>query len=131
MYYGRLLISQSSFTSPKDVYLISGLKELEANLIASDSPVEFQGDVQQITHLTADQLKGKTLDKGENFWFKGANDKDVQGWLFKPKGWKEGETKKWPALLLIHGGPQGAWEDDWSTRWNPNGTLSFGASFEG
>ena len=21
--------------------------------------------------------------------------------------------------FLIHGGPQGAWEDGWSTRWNP------------
>jgi dipeptidyl aminopeptidase/acylaminoacyl peptidase len=21
--------------------------------------------------------------------------------------------------LLIHGGPQSAWEDNWSTRWNP------------
>lgn len=24
-------------------------------------------------------------------------------------------------VMLIHGGPQGAWEDQWSTRWNPNG----------
>ena len=23
-------------------------------------------------------------------------------------------------MFLIHGGPQGAWEDAWSTRWNPS-----------
>ena len=27
--------------------------------------------------------------------------------------------KKWPLAYLVHGGPQGAWEDSWSFRWNP------------
>ena len=29
------------------------------------------------------------------------------------------KTKKYPLAMLIHGGPQSAWTDDWSTRWNP------------
>ena len=45
----------------------------------------------------------------------------VHGFALKPKGWEEGKKKAYPAVLLIHGGPQGAWEDAWSTRWNPNG----------
>jgi dipeptidyl aminopeptidase/acylaminoacyl peptidase len=28
-------------------------------------------------------------------------------------------TKKYPAIVLIHGGPQSAWSDQWSYRWNP------------
>ena len=28
-------------------------------------------------------------------------------------------SKKYPVKFLIHGGPQGAWGDDWSYRWNP------------
>ncbi len=28
-------------------------------------------------------------------------------------------SKKYPMLLLVHGGPQGAWDDDWGYRWNP------------
>lgn len=28
-------------------------------------------------------------------------------------------SKKYPLAYLIHGGPQGAWNDQWSTRWNP------------
>src|SRR5215472_14401559 len=28
-------------------------------------------------------------------------------------------NKKYPVKFLIHGGPQGAWGDDWSYRWNP------------
>jgi len=37
--------------------------------------------------------------------------------VYKPSNFEEG--KKYPLALLIHGGPQGAWGDSWSTRWNP------------
>ncbi|KAF8755118.1 Alpha beta-hydrolase [Rhizoctonia solani] len=53
----------------------------------------------------------------EEFWFTGAKDKRVQGWIVRPPGLTKG--KKYPVVLLIHGGPQSAWEDNWSTRWNP------------
>jgi dipeptidyl aminopeptidase/acylaminoacyl peptidase len=48
---------------------------------------------------------------------------DVEGdvpmhmWILKPPGFDP--AKKWPVAYLIHGGPQGAWEDGWSFRWNP------------
>lgn len=44
----------------------------------------------------------------------------MHGWTLKPPGFKKGDEKAWPILLLIHGGPEGAWEDQWSNRWNPN-----------
>ncbi|KAG6868988.1 hypothetical protein C0993_006510 [Termitomyces sp. T159_Od127] len=119
--YGRLLFSQSSFTSPNDVFIIRNLQVLEASILQSEESVRFNGNVEQLTYLTESALQDTNLDPGKSFWFKGALDKDVQGWVLKPLGWKAGETKKWPAVLLIHGGPQGAWEDQWSTRWNPNG----------
>ena len=53
----------------------------------------------------------------ESFWFKGANGDKVQGFLVKPPNFDA--TKKYPVKFLIHGGPQGAWGDDWSYRWNP------------
>ena len=42
---------------------------------------------------------------------------DMQMWILKPPGFDE--KKKWPVAFLVHGGPQGAWEDGWSFRWNP------------
>jgi dipeptidyl aminopeptidase/acylaminoacyl peptidase len=42
----------------------------------------------------------------------------MQMWILKPPGFDE--TKKWPVAFLVHGGPQGAWEDAWSNRWNPS-----------
>lgn len=42
---------------------------------------------------------------------------DMQMWILKPPGFDP--KKKWPLAFLVHGGPQGAWEDGWSYRWNP------------
>lgn len=44
-------------------------------------------------------------------------DRDMQMWILKPPGFDD--KKKWPLVYLVHGGPQGAWEDGWSFRWNP------------
>lgn len=44
-------------------------------------------------------------------------DQAMQMWILKPPGFDA--SKKWPVAYLIHGGPQGAWEDGWSFRWNP------------
>ena len=41
----------------------------------------------------------------------------MQMWILKPPGFDP--KKKWPLAFLVHGGPQGAWEDGWSYRWNP------------
>nr|GAT52261.1 dipeptidyl-peptidase 5 [Mycena chlorophos] len=116
---GRLLFSRSSLASPNDLYVIRNLRHFESELVSSDS-VEFKGSIEQVSHFTEDELDGKDLDKGSDFWFKGALDKDIHGWILKPKGFKKSDNKKWPAVLLIHGGPQSAWEDQWSNRWNPN-----------
>ncbi|KAJ7784419.1 Alpha/Beta hydrolase protein [Mycena metata] len=142
---GRLLFSQSSYSSPNDVFVLRDLKAFEIDLKAtSRAAVEFKGKTERITHLTADALKGKDLDGGEEFWFKGALGRDVQGWLFKPKGWNKKDEKKWPVAMIIHGGPHSSHADGWSTRWNPNvfaqqdffsiwinptGSTGFGAEF--
>ncbi len=52
----------------------------------------------------------------ESFSFTGAHKDKVEGFLVKPPNFDP--TKKYPVKFLIHGGPQGAWGDDWSYRWN-------------
>ena len=60
---------------------------------------------------------GLSKDQVSDIWFKGAGDYKVHAWVMKPSTFKEGE--KYPLAYLIHGGPQGAWDNQWSTRWNP------------
>ncbi|KAI0889938.1 dipeptidyl peptidase [Annulohypoxylon maeteangense] len=53
----------------------------------------------------------------DEFWYKGAGDYQVHALVMKPSNFDP--NKKYPLAFLIHGGPQGAWGQSWSTRWNP------------
>jgi dipeptidyl aminopeptidase/acylaminoacyl peptidase len=71
----------------------------------------------QITHLNDALLGTLDLSKQEAFRFAGAGGTAVQGFIVRPPNFDE--TRKYPVKFLIHGGPQGAWGDAWSYRWNP------------
>jgi len=71
----------------------------------------------QLTQANAARLAGVAMGDFEPFTFKGANGESVQGYVVRPAGFDK--TKKYPVAYLIHGGPQGAWNNDWSYRWNP------------
>ncbi|ODN76954.1 hypothetical protein L202_05520 [Cryptococcus amylolentus CBS 6039] len=114
-----LLLARQSLVSPSDDFLFT---------LPTDAPSEGDGDkipppsdpLRRLTSWSAAHLAGR-LDNytGEEFWFTGAEGKDVMGWAIKPHGWKPDQNTSYPLAFLIHGGPQGAWEDSWSTRWNP------------
>lgn len=53
----------------------------------------------------------------EIHWDGAAPNTKVHAWVVKPSTFSS--DKKYPLAYLIHGGPQGAWTDGWSTRWNP------------
>ena len=53
-----------------------------------------------------------------------ADGRRLQAWLIQPPGFDP--SKKYPAIVLIHGGPQGAWTDSWSYRWNPEVWAAYG-----
>lgn len=73
-----------------------------------------------LNRLTAhnDALLGR-LDLGEtsDVYWAGADNAQIQSHFIKPPNFDP--SKKYPAIVLIHGGPQGAWSDSWSYRWNP------------
>jgi dipeptidyl aminopeptidase/acylaminoacyl peptidase len=70
----------------------------------------------QLTRFNAERLKDVQMNRAELFRFKGAKDEIVEGMLLKPPFFDAG--KKYPLVFLIHGGPQGAWTDDFHYRWN-------------
>jgi dipeptidyl aminopeptidase/acylaminoacyl peptidase len=70
----------------------------------------------RVTHMNDALLSQIDLQPLESFTFKGANNDEVQGFLIKPPGFDP--AKKYPLKFLIHGGPQGAWGNDWTYRWN-------------
>jgi len=74
-------------------------------------------DLKQVTHFNAARLKNTRMGDFQFFTFKGANDETVQGYIVKPVDYKRGQ--KYPVAFIIHGGPQGAMNNDWNYRWNP------------
>ncbi len=97
---------------------------------------------QSVTHLNDALLAQLDMSKMESFWFEAADKTKVQGFLIKPPAFDP--NKKYPVKFLIHGGPQGAWGDSWSYRWNaelfaangyvvvminPGGSTGYGQAF--
>jgi len=81
-----------------------------------------------------DILSQVAMSPLESFWFTGAHNDKVEGFLVKPPNFDP--SKKYPVKFLIHGGPQGAWGEDWSYRWNPelfaaNGYVVIMINFHG
>jgi dipeptidyl aminopeptidase/acylaminoacyl peptidase len=75
------------------------------------------GAARQVSHLNDAVLSEIEMPRLQSFWFTGAEKTRVEGFLLKPPGFDA--RKKYPVKFLIHGGPQGAWDDAWSYRWNP------------
>ncbi|HYJ89969.1 MAG TPA: S9 family peptidase [Pyrinomonadaceae bacterium] len=70
-----------------------------------------------LTRFNADILRAFNLLPLEDVQWKGALNATVHGFVLKPSNFNP--SKKYPLVVLIHGGPQGAWEDNWGYRWNP------------
>jgi dipeptidyl aminopeptidase/acylaminoacyl peptidase len=88
----------------------------------------------KLTHFNDALLSDVAMAPLESFWFPGAHNDKVEGFLVKPPNFDP--SKKYPVKFLIHGGPQGAWGDDWSFRWNPelfaaNGYVVIMINFHG
>lgn len=121
-----LAFTRSSLTMPAEVFL-----------------ADPEGaHVRQLTHHNAARLSSIDINPPEPFWFEGAEGTRVEGFLIRPPHFDASE--KYPLLLLVHGGPQGAWTDDWGYRWNeelfaspgyvavminPRGSTGYGQKF--
>ncbi len=98
----RLFFTRMSAGAPNEIYRL-------------DIP-ESKGNATAVTHMNDVLLSQIDMQPLESFTFKGANNDDVQGFMVKPPGFAS--NKKYPLKFLIHGGPQGAWGNEWTYRWN-------------
>ncbi len=102
-----LFFSRDSVAAPAEI----------ARVEVSDSRTAAAPNVTYVTHVNDALLSQIAMQPLEPFTFKGADNADVQGFLVRPPGFDP--SKKYPLKFLIHGGPQGAWGNSWSYRWNP------------
>lgn len=121
-----IVFSRASMTSPSEIF--------RSNADGSD--------VTQLTKTNEAFLAPFKLRPAEDIEWEGAGGTKIQGWLVKPSNFTP--DRKWPLLVLIHGGPQSVFGDSWSNRWNaevftnagyvvfmpnPRGSIGFGQKF--
>jgi dipeptidyl aminopeptidase/acylaminoacyl peptidase len=99
-------------SGPKTAFKIPGMEGITA-VVES----ETVSSANQLTSLNTELWLQLDESKLESFWFTAADKTKLQGFLIRPPAFDP--AKKYPVKFLIHGGPQGAWGDDWSYRWNP------------
>ena len=97
----RVVFLRSNFGMPPSIYTF-GTNELR--------------EPRCIEHFN-DTLRAQ-WDLGElkNVIYKGADNDDVQMWIVYPRNFDA--KKKWPLLMMIHGGPHNAITTDFHYRWN-------------
>jgi len=106
-------ISKVQFFSDKEIVFLNQSASMPNEIFKMDVR---KGQPIRISSINDDVLSHLELPSYEPFWFKGAKGERVQGFILKPPFFDA--SKKYPAIELIHGGPQGAWGDDFHFRWN-------------
>jgi dipeptidyl aminopeptidase/acylaminoacyl peptidase len=103
-----LILTPSNLTQPAELYRIP---------TAGGTPVP-------LTHANDALLGELDMNPAESVTTPGALGAEIQSLLVKPPAFDPGQ--KYPALMLVHGGPQSAWEDAWGYRWNAQMFASHG-----
>lgn len=71
---------------------------------------------QPLTAFNADQLAKIDWQPVRHFWFTSKAGKRIHNMIALPPNFDE--RKKYPLLVLLHGGPHSMWRDNWGLRWN-------------
>ena len=121
-----LIYTQQSGTQPSGIYRASSTG----------------GAAVALTHFNDAVLNSHQMTPLEEFWVDTADGARVQSFVVKPPDFRE--DRKYPVLMAIHGGPQGAWGHSWTYRWNaqvfaaagyvvvmpnPRGSTGYGQKF--
>lgn len=105
---GQIFTSESSLVD-NSIYSIIDARENTVTTVWSHSHFP---STSRLGNLTPSQVS--------SIWTPASNpniNKEVHSFVIKPSNFDS--SKKYPVAYLIHGGPQSAWYNSWSTRWNP------------
>ncbi|HKR14229.1 MAG TPA: S9 family peptidase [Pyrinomonadaceae bacterium] len=97
----KLVFLSSSMIAPPEVYSVNA----DGSGLAA------------LTSVNRQLIAPENLKAAEDVEWTGAMGKKIHGFIVKPANFDP--SKKYPLMVLIHGGPQSAWYDNWSYRWNP------------
>ena len=97
----KFVFVASTIASPAEIYTANA----DGNGVAA------------LTSANAQLMSRANLKAAEEVEWTGAMGRKIHGFIVKPNDFDP--NKKYPLVVLIHGGPQSAWNDNWGYRWNP------------
>jgi dipeptidyl aminopeptidase/acylaminoacyl peptidase len=145
---GSIRVAASGDSELDDMQFTRDGKTMVYTQVTGVSPAEIYraassgGAPVALTHLNDQMLSGYETSPLEEFWVNAPDGSRVQSFLLKPYGFRS--SRKYPVVMLIHGGPQGSWGHGWTYRWNaqvfaaagyvvvepnPRGSTGFGQKF--
>jgi dipeptidyl aminopeptidase/acylaminoacyl peptidase len=95
-----LVFTKTDLSHPADVFRLN---------IGATAPTP-------LTHMNAKQLEDIEFGEASSFTFRGWKGDNIDAWQVKPPGFDA--NKKYPLLLLMHGGPENSWGNLFHYRWN-------------
>jgi dipeptidyl aminopeptidase/acylaminoacyl peptidase len=102
------------------------------------------GKLLKLTSFNDEQFGGLLLGEVDEQWVTAGDGAKVHSLILRPSPTTVAGGRA-PLLVLVHGGPQGAWSDSWGLRWNaaifaargyvvlmpnPRGSTGYGAPFK-
>jgi len=114
------IISSPSFGAGRIIYGMNNLC----------SPVELYSvkpdgsGVRSVTNINSGKIAAARMGEYEQFSFAGWNEETVYCYVVKPIDFNP--DKKYPVAFLIHGGPQGSFNNMFHYRWNPQAYAGAG-----
>ena len=140
-----LAFTRSSLTMPAEVFKANADGSGVTQLTSTNAALLAQLDLNPAEDFEYDGAKTPVVRSAKVGRLKATTDigpgkaARIHGFIVKPPQFDQ--TKKYPMVLLVHGGPQGAWLDNWGYRWNaqmwaargyvavlvnPHGTTGYG-----
>ncbi|MFY9728133.1 MAG: S9 family peptidase [Bryobacteraceae bacterium] len=145
---GEMHVAAAGDSELDDMMLAPDGKTMVYTQQTGESPIEIYraeslgGAPSALTHLNDATLNSHQLTPLEEFWVDAPDGARIHSFLIKPYGFDPG--RKYPVIMLIHGGPQGNWGYSWTYRWNaqvfaaagyvvvepnPRGSTGYGQKF--
>ena len=96
----RLVLVRRSFSFPHSIWTVRS----------------NGSDLERVTSFNEPVLSALEMNEAENVVYEGAGGTPIQAFLIRPPGFDP--ELAWPAIVMVHGGPQSAFADSWYTNWN-------------
>jgi dipeptidyl aminopeptidase/acylaminoacyl peptidase len=138
-----LIAAKMTVRMPGEVYALKVIDQKSASQPQHGPSAAYAvAEEHQLSHLNDALLNQLDMPEMQSFWFPTIGKVRVQGFIIRPPNFDP--SKKYSVKFLIHGGPQGAWGEAWSYRWNaelfaangyvvvminPRGSTGYGQAF--